>query len=355
MTLTKRANSRFWYVQFQFDHQTVIRSTRTTDRKIAEQVAARIRAEIHAEVMLGRRRPITLEQALERFTDAKVGSANHRNIVSQMRIILRTLDGSTPAARITNSMLEEFRRRRAAAGCGGQTIKHGLSCLVSAIRLAREDGYDAPELKPPSVKVPNGRLRYLTVDEERRLLSELDPKREANGMVPYARRSFEKKAWMQDNYDLVILLLDTGARYSEVANIGWNQIDVAARSIRLWRPKVQNESILFMTTRVFDVLSRRAESKRSEFVFSSKAGGPRGYSAIAIRKAIRRAGLVDCTIHTLRHTHASRLIQNGLNVYEVRTILGHTDIRTTMRYAHLEQADVASRARDVIDRICEQA
>ena len=59
----------------------------------------------------------------------------------------------------------------------------------------------------------------------------------------------------------------------------------------------------------------------------------------------------DCTIHTLRHTHATRLIQNGMSVYEVKEILGHSDIKTTMMYAHLEQKDVSSRARDVINKI----
>lgn len=68
-------------------------------------------------------------------------------------------------------------------------------------------------------------------------------------------------------------------------------------------------------------------------------------------KAFKRAGLHDCTLHTLRHTHASRLIQNGMSVYEVKEILGHSDIKTTMRYAHLEQKDVSSRARDVINKI----
>jgi site-specific recombinase XerD len=56
-------------------------------------------------------------------------------------------------------------------------------------------------------------------------------------------------------------------------------------------------------------------------------------------------------IHTLRHTHASRLIQNGMSLYEVKEILGHTDIKTTMRYAHLERRDVSARARDVINRL----
>ena len=52
-----------------------------------------------------------------------------------------------------------------------------------------------------------------------------------------------------------------------------------------------------------------------------------------------------------RHTLATRLIQNGMSIYEVQAILGHTDIKTTMRYAHLEQQQVAVKARDVLEEI----
>ncbi len=150
---------------------------------------------------------------------------------------------------------------------------------------------------------------------------------------------------------LVILLLDTGARYSEIANIEWSRIDLASRTVHLWRQKVQNETVLFMTDRVFEVLSRRDANKASRYVFCNRNGDARGYSAMSIRKAIQRAGLCDCRIHTLRHTHASRLVQNGMSVYEVKEILGHTDIKTTLRYAHLEQRQVTSKARDVINRL----
>ena len=62
---------------------------------------------------------------------------------------------------------------------------------------------------------------------------------------------------MHDAYDLVILLLDTGARYSEIANIEWARIDLDDQSIRLWRSKVQNETVLYMSKRVFETLTRR--------------------------------------------------------------------------------------------------
>jgi site-specific recombinase XerD len=68
-----------------------------------------------------------------------------------------------------------------------------------------------------------------------------------------------------------------------------------------------------------------------------------------IQRAFKRAGLDGCTAHTLRHTHATRLIQNGLNLYEIKEILGHADIQTTMRYAHIEQEQVSRKAVNVIN------
>jgi integrase len=110
-------------------------------------------------------------------------------------------------------------------------------------------------------------------------------------------------------------------------------------------------TVLYMSDRVFEVLSRRFESKTSKFLFNNSNGEARGYATKSIRKAILRAGIQNCRVHTFRHTHASRLIQNNMSVYEVREILGHSNIQTTMRYAHLEQRQVTSKARDVINRL----
>ena len=96
---------------------------------------------------------------------------------------------------------------------------------------------------------------------------------------------------LQDAYDLVVILLDTGARYGEIAGLEWKQVDAERRIIRLWRPKVRNESVLFMTDRVHLTLSRRKLSAEGGYIFTNKAGGPRGYASVSIRKALNRAGL----------------------------------------------------------------
>lgn len=112
---------------------------------------------------------------------------------------------------------------------------------------------------------------------------------------------------------------------------------------------MQNESVLYMSRRVQSVLTRRKQSSSGPFIFAGPDGGARKYNSTPFRRAFDRAGLVGCTAHTLRHTHATRLIQNGLNLYEVKEILGHSNIVTTMRYAHLEQAQVSRKAVDVIN------
>lgn len=355
MTVTKRGNSANWYIQFQLNGKTYIRSSRTTSKKAAEQMETEWKAKLHAEQFLGRRERITLKAALDQFCESKAGTPNHRGLVSSAKVVGRYLPVNKLLDELTSHELERFKRDRMAAGIGAQTIKHNLNLIRGAWKFARKLGFQVSELEFPTFKVSKTPLRYLTDEEEQRLLAALDPRREGTGLRPYTERDAATKASMQDAFDLVVLLLDTGARYSEIANIQWSRIDLEARTIALWRPKVQNEAVLFMTDRSHAILARRSAERTGPHVFVNRKGGPRGYASQSIRKALRKAGLADCRIHTLRHTHASRLIQNGLSVYEVREVLGHTDIKTTMRYAHLETRQVTSKARDVINRLNRRA
>jgi len=351
MTLLKRGNSQFWYAQFQMGGRTYVRSTRTADKRVAKEVEARFRSEIHAKTFLGRKQSISLAKAVERFIESKRLTPNHRNLLANQKAVLRIMRGELPIEDLSPDDVEHFRESRLSEGCSPQTIQHGINLLRGAIKFAKRLGFASPELSFTTEKITKRRTRYISWEEEQRLLAALDPYREGRGLSPVSKRSGKMYRAMQDSYDLVVILLDTGARYSEIANIEWQQIDLSTRTIRLWRSKVQNESVLFMTDRIFDIFTRRDKNRCSSFVFTNKKGSARGYSAQAIRKALNRAGLHDCTVHTLRHTHATRLIQNGLNLYEVRAVLGHSDIKTTMRYAHLEQATVTMKARDVINAL----
>ena len=351
MSIIKRGSSKYWYISFQFNGQQYVRSSKTTNKKIAEQMEVEWKAQIHSQQYQGRKSRITLSDAFNQYKATKQGIASYKNLVAHESVLRRCLPMAKYLDDLTSHDLERFKQKRIDEGVGPEAIKFGLQVIKGTWKFARKLGYQVSELEFPTVKIPKAPLRYLTSDEESRLLAELNPMREGRGLPPLSERSDELKGMMQDAYDLVILLLDTGARYSEIANIEWQRIDLAERTIHLWRSKVENETVLYMSDRVFEVLSRRFDTKSSQHVFSNKVGDARGYCTHSIRKAIARAGLKNCRVHTLRHTHASRLIQNGMSVYEVREILGHSDIKTTMRYAHLEQRQVTAKARDVMNRL----
>ena len=144
------------------------------------------------------------------------------------------------------------------------------------------------------------------------------------------------------------MLLDSGARLNEIASLSWNDIDFEKGEIHLYRSKVNNESILHMTDRVKKLLTERLKMKRCLYVFPNRKNMPKTNFA-PIRRAIKNAGLTEATIHTARHTTASRLVQAGVPLYEVSHILGHSSTKMTKRYAHLNKSEVTKRAADVLN------
>lgn len=352
MGVYKRASSKYWYIQFQFNNKTYVRSSKTTEKSAAKQIEREWRRALHAQSELGISERIKLTDALSNYAASKAGTASHRNIKYRADRLAGHFGPAKYLDKLTFADLETLQRTQIVGGNGSHTINHLFTIIRGTRKYAAKHGYLVNELEFPSVTIPKKPIRYLSRDEETALLRELEPARPMKGMSSDPSCQHIIRQDLQDNYDLVILLLDTGARYSEIAKLQWSQIDLPNRMLRLWRPKASNESVLYLTDRAFGVLKRRSESSGHPGpIFSNRKNRSRSYAPIAIRKALRRAGLADCTIHTLRHTHASRLIQNGMSIYEVREILGHADIKTTMRYAHLEQQTVSARAAGVINRI----
>jgi len=93
-----------------------------------------------------------------------------------------------------------------------------------AIKFAKKMGYKVQEVELPSIKLPRGRLRYLSVEEEQRLMQVLEPtaslKWSSEFTVPEVKRE------MQDLYDIVVMLIDTGARHTEISTLRWDSINL---------------------------------------------------------------------------------------------------------------------------------
>src|SRR5262249_48394378 len=92
-----------------------------------------------------------------------------------------------------------------------------------------------------------------------------------------------------------------------------------------------------LNTEAADVLRawRSSEHKTRDLVFPGPEGKPMFSLKTAWSKVATAAKLKDFTFHDLRHTFASKLVQAGVDLNTVRELLGHADIKMTLRYSHL--------------------
>ena len=170
-------------------------------------------------------------------------------------------------------------------------------------------------------------------------------------------RAVEKSSNPQLIYIIPMLVL-TGARKREVLTARWGDLDLGRR---LWRIPITKSGKARHVPLSDSVLALLAQVPRLDdcpFVFGNpETRRPFADIFFPWNKARQAAGLPDLRIHDLRHTYASLLVNAGRTLYEVQKLLGHSQIRTTQRYAHLAPEtllDATNSAGKAIDlrRIC---
>lgn len=178
---------------------------------------------------------------------------------------------------------------------------------------------------------------------------------------------FREKRKAQDNYDFVTLLLATGARENEISTLKLSQIDAKANTITIHRSKGGTDTTMLMSDEVVKVIARRMVEMEKPlpegqsmhgragngFLFPERAKGR--YNNEWFTRACERVGIKDASIHTLRHTFASKMLRNGIPLTEVQHLLGHRNYQSTLIYAHLVPAAVALRAVAVLNAVPDPA
>ncbi|MBU0984035.1 MAG: tyrosine-type recombinase/integrase [candidate division Zixibacteria bacterium] len=149
--------------------------------------------------------------------------------------------------------------------------------------------------------------------------------------------------------------LNTGMRLGELINLQWSDVNFKRAKLHVrrkdfWIPKAGEREIP-LHQRMIDLLKnvRKKGARGDDFVFGEPGKGPlsRNLRKDLIRVA-KRAGLEGVTkIHSLRHTFASHLVMKGIDLPTVQKLLGHSDIQTTMIYAHLAPDHLAG----AVDRL----
>lgn len=218
------------------------------------------------------------------------------------------------AAAIDINEVDRFITSLTAIGNSGGTINRKLAALSKMLKFAKQRGLIAEQPHIARQQESEGRLRWLTWEEDEKAIAAL------------------MLAGHIDLAHLTGFLLDTGARVGEA--LALKPADYSTKP---------GGVVTFLVTKG----GKPRSVPLTDRARMALAAGP--FSAIdywryraAWDAARKRLGPTfgDVVIHTLRHTCASRLVQGGMDLHRVMRWMGHKDIKTTLRYAHLAPKDL---------------
>lgn len=220
-----------------------------------------------------------------------------------------------------------------------RTVEYVMTTLKQIWREAKEGGYapDMPIISKSLKKKINGnnnaRTRFLSQAEADLLLIEL-------------------KKHSIDLYNKAILSLHCGLRASEIFNLTWPQVDLEHGIFNIIDSKGKDRSI-HMTDQILEIMRSKNKENPDGLIFPGRENKISGQISQVFRQVANRLfnqGVTDrrnrVTFHTLRHSFASWLVMQGISLYLVQKVLGHSTIQVTERYSHLapDQLQLASSA-----------
>jgi integrase len=329
----KRDGVRTYYIDFRDRQNRRVRELAGTTRKQARDLLARRLGEVRVGTYVNPRdvvrdRGPTFGEFAERFLREHPGRRRSDHYPNSVKRILPYFK-DVPIRDITRADLDRFRIRLMTE----RVEKLGRPiCSTSVLKLLRTlhrifkmavrwgviDTNPAADMEKPSPANP--KTRFLTIEE-------------------FEKVEAASPAWLRP---ILRMAVATGLRLKEVACLRWTDVDRATGVIHVDQDTKTGRRQIPMSETARAVLDGQIRRLNTPRVFTDDKGrdfaveGRRNQISLATTKAMRDVGIEDATFHTLRHTAAAWMVQDGVSLYEVQHVLGHSTPMMTQRYAHLQ-------------------
>jgi integrase len=287
---------------------------------------------------------VSLRQFIGEFTT--YGEANYsRKTMSMYKSILELFAAivkDIPLHELTSKHVDKYKSARLSTYKG------------------KDDGQTREKIRPVSVNVELRMLKSALNTARRWKLLDSDPFEGVTlAEVPerdpafFTRSDFEtllhsiKHKWLKETVLFAVL---TGLRRGEIVNLKWTDVDLQRRTIQIqsnltFRTKQGRRRIVPLSETAMYLLQAKHGRDATEYVFihNGKQVDDEWLSQ-AFKKAVNKARLdkPGLHFHSLRHTFASWLVQDGCSLYEVQHLLGHSSSKVTEVYAHLQPSEMHS-------------
>ena len=162
---------------------------------------------------------------------------------------------------------------------------------------------------------------------------------------------------------IVLTALQTGMRWNEMMKLKWcdldqsNYVDFDNNVIVIHSANSKSKKSRFipmsyvLQCQLFDL----KKTSTSEYVFvNPQTGKPFNNIRRSFLRAVKEAGLKDMSIHSLRHAFASNLVRTGVSLYVVQRLLGHSSLKMTQRYAHIQDDHLETAIEGINLNLCQK-
>ena len=303
----------------------------------------------------------TLKSFVEEEYSAWV-EANHKDGKGTVKRLKYFFDeyGDNSLEDIDQRMIEQWRTARIKAGRALATINRDISVLKSMFTTAGEWGHVSanPLTKLKPAKLDNGVVRYLSDAEEKRFHAAIDEREgkirdgraRANGWR--SERGYplfpdlSEVAYVDHLKPMALLSLHTGIRWGELVQLTWEyvNIDNAVMTVLGRTAKTGKTRHIPLNSIALGVLTgwKKQSDEASGLVFRGAEGKVRNNIKNAWSNLLKTAKVSNFRWHDMRHDFASKLVMAGEDLNTVRELMGHADLKMTLRYAHLSPEHKAS-------------
>jgi integrase len=313
-----------WWVNYRIDGRRYRRSTGTADRKIAEIKLKDLEIRLFKGESVEDRSPYkgtSLPDFFSRYIEYAKNNYSAQHLQSDLSRITIMQEffarkGIRDLRSITPGLYEEF-ESTVLKGRRPKTRKNYLALLKTILNYAVKWGIidKNPLLTVKAPKIVKTFHFFSKKEVAKLIASAEEPLRTG-----------------------IIILVNTGIRRGELFNLRWQDVDLKAKKLRVWPyegfvPKGKRPRSIPLNSEALKILRDiKKQAGDSEFVF-------RPYNNLhTLRRQFTNLAKelgMGGTLHDLRHTFASHLAMEGVPIPVIKELLGHSDISTTMIYAHL--------------------
>jgi len=314
--------SNFWWVRWCDQHGRLHRE-KVGPKGLAKDVYAKRKLQVREgkffPANIRRKREMLFKDLVDLYLEdhSRINKRSWRDDTYRVKPLLEAF-GDKALSEITTQDIDRLKGKLAQRMAPG-TVNRYIGLLKSIFNKGVQWGKTKhnPTKGVKLFKENNSSTRFLTYEEEDRLKAVMKP----------------------EHWRVVEFAFHTGLRRSEQFKLRWRDIDLKNRVITIPRTKGGEVRYVDINDTVMTTLQNLPSRLKSEWVFPSETGvTPKNGGAFVRRvfnPATRRGGLDSIRWHDLRHTFASRLVMKGNDLVTVKELMGHKDVKHTIRYSHL--------------------